>query len=313
MKHVVSVSLGSSRRDHCVETEVGGHKFRIERIGTNGNIEKAIALIRTLDGKVDAFGMGGIDLYIQAGRNRYVFKDARRIAAAARLSPIVDGSGLKNTLEKKALQYLINNGILDFQGKNVLLVCGVDRFGMAETLVESGAQVSFGDLVFCLNIPVLIKSLDTLAAVAGVLGPVVSQLPFQYVYPTGSKQECICNKYQKYYDCHEIIAGDFHYIKKYLPEKISEKIIITNTVTPEDVQLLQGRGARFLITTTPEIQGRSFGTNVMEAVLVTLLGKEKKEIPVEEYYQILERVNFQPRVIDFTEIRSGWDGGERHG
>lgn len=304
MKHVVSVSLGSSRRDHCVETEIIGEKFRIERIGTDGDIEKAIQLIRALDGRVDAFGMGGIDLYIQAGRNRYVFKDARRIADAARISPIVDGSGLKNTLERKAIQYLIANGILDFQGKNVLLVCGVDRFGMAEALAGTGAQVSFGDLVFCLNIPVLLKSLEALSAVAAVLGPVISQLPFRYVYPTGSRQECICDKYQKFYDAHEIIAGDFHYIKKYLPETISEKIFITNTVTPEDVELLRSRGAGCLITTTPEIQGRSFGTNVMEAVLVALLGKKAGQIAPEEYYLILEKVNFQPRVVRFAQTQT---------
>lgn len=37
MKHVVSVSLGSSTRDHRVETEFLGEKFSIERIGMDGD------------------------------------------------------------------------------------------------------------------------------------------------------------------------------------------------------------------------------------------------------------------------------------
>ncbi|PKM89081.1 MAG: quinate 5-dehydrogenase [Firmicutes bacterium HGW-Firmicutes-12] len=300
MKHVVSVSLGSTRRDHSIEVEIGGEEFRIERIGTDGDLEKAVSLVKDLDGKVDAFGMGGIDLYIQAGRHRYMFKDAKRIANAAKLTPIVDGTGLKNTLERKAIQYLKQEGIIDFPGKDVLLVCGVDRFGMAEALVEAGSNVSFGDLVFGLNIPILIRSLETLARVANILGPIVSQLPFKYLYPTGNKQESINDRYKKYYDCNEIIAGDFHYIKKYLPENICKKIIITNTVTKEDVDILQARGARYLITTTPELKGRSFGTNVMEAVLVALLGKRLDQISVEDYYRVLEKVNFQPRIIDLT-------------
>src|SRR5690554_3650848 len=101
MKRIVSVSLGSSKRDHAVETELLGEKFSVERIGTNGDIKKMIALIRELDGKVDAFGLGGIDLYIQAVDRRYTLRDAQKIAAAARSTPIVDGSGLKNTLERK--------------------------------------------------------------------------------------------------------------------------------------------------------------------------------------------------------------------
>ena len=34
MKHIVSVSLGSSKRDHAFETDFMGERFRIERIGT---------------------------------------------------------------------------------------------------------------------------------------------------------------------------------------------------------------------------------------------------------------------------------------
>ena len=55
MKRVVSISLGSSRRDHKTTAEFGGQAFSIERIGTDGDKKKAVALIRELDGKVDAF------------------------------------------------------------------------------------------------------------------------------------------------------------------------------------------------------------------------------------------------------------------
>jgi hypothetical protein len=67
MKRVVSVSLGSSKRDHKVEVNLLGQKFSIERIGTDGDMQKAMELIRSLDGQVAAFGLGGIDLYIYAG------------------------------------------------------------------------------------------------------------------------------------------------------------------------------------------------------------------------------------------------------
>ena len=302
MKHVVSVSLGSSSRDHLVETEIMGEKFRIERIGTDGNFTKAIELVRSLDGKIDALGMGGIDLYIMAGRKRYVLRDALRIKEVARKTPIVDGSGLKNTLERRTIHYLVQEGLFNFAGKNVLLVCGVDRFGMAEALVEVGAKVTFGDLIFGLNLPLPLKSLRMLALAGRTFGPIVSRLPFQYIYPTGEQQDVILKKYSKYYELNEVIAGDFHFIKKYLPENIQCKAILTNTVTLADVELLAARGARCLITSTPELEGRSFGTNVMEAVLVALLGKAVEDITVDDYNQILEQVNFKPRIDNLVKI-----------
>ena len=48
---------------------------------------------------------------------------------------------------------------------------------------------------------------------------------------------------------------------------------MTNTVTLQDVQMLKNRGAKLLVTSTPEFDGRSDGTNVMEALIVSLSGK----------------------------------------
>ena len=59
MKHVVSISLGSSKRDHVVTINIMGEECRVERLGTDGNMQKMIEKIRELDGKVDAFGLGG--------------------------------------------------------------------------------------------------------------------------------------------------------------------------------------------------------------------------------------------------------------
>ncbi len=300
MKRIVSVSLGASGRNHAVETTLLGSRFRIERIGTDGDIGKALRLIKELDGKVDAFGMGGIDLYIQTGRKKYVMRDAKRISCAAKVTPIVDGTGLKDTLERKTIEYLADTGIINFAEKKVLLVCGVDRFGMAEALVKHGAIMTFGDLIFGLNFPVPIRSLEKLAFTAGLLGPIVSKLPFKLLYPTGSRQEVITDKYSKYYNENEVIAGDFLYIKKYLPRRVEGKIILTNTVTTEDVELLKQRGASHLITTTPEFNGRSFGTNVMEALLVALLEKPIAEITNENYLELLERLEFKPRIIKLS-------------
>jgi hypothetical protein len=297
VKKVVSVSLGSSKRNHKVETEILGEKFTIERIGTDGSLARASELIREFDGRVDAFGLGGTDLYICAGKKRYVIREAKRLAKAATKTPIVDGSGLKNTLERKTIKYLHEKENIDFSGKNVLLVCAVDRFGMAESFESCGAKMTYGDLMFGLGIPVPVYSLNTLNKIAGIIAPIVCQLPFKYLYPTGSKQEENDKKrFEKYYKMADIIAGDFHYIKKHLPDNLPGKTIITNTVTLSDIEALRNAGVEKLITTTPNLDGRSFGTNVMEAVLVALSGKKPQEISVQDYENLLDKMNFVPRI-----------------
>ena len=85
MKRIVSVSLGSSSRDHKAVVRIGDEEFTIERIGTDGSYERLFQLIRDLDGKVDAFGMGGISIYLYGKNNRrYILQSAVPILREAR-------------------------------------------------------------------------------------------------------------------------------------------------------------------------------------------------------------------------------------
>ncbi|NLM39381.1 MAG: quinate 5-dehydrogenase [Firmicutes bacterium] len=298
MKRVVSVSIGSSKRDHQAIVRLGGEEFSVERVGTDGDIGKAIDLIRDLDGKVAAFGMGGIDLYLVGGNRRYILREAKKIARAAQKTPIVDGSGLKNTLERRTIQYLAEHERGFFSSTKVLLTCAVDRFGMAEALQETGAEVLYGDFMFILGIPFPLYSLQALGLAARIAAPLIVQLPFRMLYPIGQKQEEQPNKakFAKYYEWADVIAGDFHLIRKYMPDNLQGKRIITNTVIEEDIHFLRERGISTLVTTTPNIDGRSFGTNVMEALLVALLERPVADITPADYLQLLDKVGFVPRI-----------------
>lgn len=303
MKKVVSVSLGSSSRNHKAETEILGEKFIIERIGTDGDRKKAIEIIKELDGKVDAFGMGGIDLYLFSRNKKYLLSSALPIKKAAQKTPIVDGSGLKNTLERMVIDYLTQEKIIDFKNKSIMITSALDRFGMAESLESTGAEIFYGDVFYALGIPYFLKSLDDLDKVAKVLLPVVRHLPFELLYPTGNKQdkENKPHKVKKIFEQVDILAGDFLYIQKNLPQNLDNKIIITNTTTEKNLKQLKALGAKMLITTTPEYQGRSFGTNVMEGVLISLANKPWEELTPRDYREILKQMNFTPRIVWLNE------------
>lgn len=296
MKRVVSISLGSSERNGQALHRFGGYDFAIERIGTDGNKQKAIDLIRTLDGTIDAFGLGGTDLYIYAGNRRFMFRESARIARAAKLTPLVDGSGVKNTLERRVVDYLEKTLGVDFSSKKTLLVCAVDRFGLADALVKSGSKVVFGDLMFGLGLPLPLYSLDRLSQLASVIAPVITQLPISWFYPTGKSQTKCSPKFSQYFHEADIIAGDFHFIRRYAPLELQGKMIITNTVTKEDEKMLKERGVHILVTTTPEIGERSFGTNILEGMLVSLRPGTIDSISSQEYEDMLDQHGVKPRV-----------------
>jgi hypothetical protein len=299
VKRVVSVSLGSSSRDHRAEVDLLGERFDISRVGTDGKLDKAIALIGELDGTVDAIGLGGIDVYLYAGKDRYAFRDGLRLLAAAKKTPVVDGSGLKNTLERNAVAFMQSELGFDLRGKRVLMVSALDRFGMAQALVQAGADVVFGDFIFALDLDRPVRGLDEFEEMARKYLPDAMKLPFQFFYPTGKKQDRPPQpKYPEYYDDADIIAGDYHFMRQFMPEHLDGKTILTNTVTANDVAFLRERGIARLVTTTPDFGGRSFGTNVVEAALVALLGKTWSEVTEDDYRRLLRDLDLKPRVID---------------
>ncbi|MFZ5632618.1 MAG: quinate 5-dehydrogenase [Bacillota bacterium] len=300
MKKVVSVSLGSSRRDHHVHTVLLGTEFEISRRGTDGDFAGALSLLQELDGNVDAIGLGGIDVYLYAGKTRYAVRDGLKLVEAVKKTPVVDGSGLKNTLERETVYYLRDHTDLLPPGCKVLMVSAVDRFGMAEALNEMGCDITFGDLIFSAGIPYPIKTVEELEEIAHKTLPEMVKMPFHMLYPTGKKQESQdeskVQKYGHFYHEADVIAGDYHLVRRYMPGNLKGQLVITNTTTRDDVEFLREKGAGWLVTTTPEYEGRSFGTNVMEAVMVVLLGKKWDDITPGEYLELMGRLEMKPRV-----------------
>lgn len=301
LKHVVSVSLGSAKRNKTVEATLFGEPFRIERIGTDGDLDRFAALFRELDGKVDALGIGGADMYLWLGDRRYTFRQIRRLVSGARITPVVDGSGLKNSLERQAVYYLQEHRILPLSGMNAFLVMAVDRFGMAQALANVCARTVFGDVIFGLGLPIPIRGYGSIKLLGSVMLPVITRLPFQWFYPTGAKQETRQPKARNVFDWADLIAGDWHYIRRYMPDVLPGKVILTNTIRKADLDLLRGAGVRTVVTTTPQMDGESFGTNVMEGVLVALLGRRPEELTDADYTDALARLGWRPTV---TELES---------
>ena len=300
MKKILSVSLGSASRDHTTQHEFLGQECELSRQGTGADFEKALAMYREYDGKVDAFGVGGIEFYLGVGKRRYYFREAKRIRAAIQVSKVGDGNGVKGLLVQRAfaaLEERLNEDGTSLKGMQALKTNAVDRYVMAEALVNAGCSPVFGDLMFSLGLPIPIRKLSTVRLVAAILLPVITQLPFKLFYPLGSAQDKEPEpKWTQYYQEATVLAGDFVSIRAHMPDDLSGKIIVTNTTTAKNVEELQKRGLHLLVTTTPRLEGRSFGTNVMEATLRALIDKPDPDITATDFLDLIERIPLEPNI-----------------
>jgi hypothetical protein len=302
MKKALSISIGSSVRDKEVIIDLLNQQVNISRVGTDGDMQKATQMYRDLDGKVDAFGVGGTDLGLYVDKKWYRLHSVASLVKDVKITPVADGCGLKTTLEVNIAKVLEDEvgGYLDQVGRTVLIMAAVDRYGMVRSFVDAGYKCIFGDIMFALGAGIPMYSEKQVKTFAAALIPIVSRLPFEWVYPTGESQHQRKPKFTQYFEQCSVIAGDCHYITKYMPDAMHGKIVVTNTTTPDDVKLFTEAGVKYLMTTTPVLDGRSFGTNMMEAAILAALGyKEKVDYRhAESYFAMLsdaiKQIGFKP-------------------
>src|SRR5579859_3184518 len=147
MKRAVSISLGSSKRDKAVEVELLGERVSIERIGSDGDMEKAAQMYKDLDGKVDAFGVGGADLGLMVADKWYPLYSINKMVRF-----------VKNTLEKRVVPFMEQHIAADLEPKRVMMTGGADRWGMTRSFLDGGFECVFCDLMFALGIPLPLRS-----------------------------------------------------------------------------------------------------------------------------------------------------------
>ena len=294
MKQAVSVSLGSDVRDAHAEIKLLGKTLTLRREGWNGSVANVTRRFGELDGHVDAFGVGGIDLWVYSATRQYPLKSAHKLITNVQKTPVVDGSGLKHTLERQTATIVKKVT----RKKKVMIVSALDRMGMTQSFFENDFDVLCGDGAFALGIPLKIRKLSGLNSLARTMLPIVSRLPIHMIYPTGDAQNKIEPKYGDWYDWADIIAGDCLYIKKHMPDDLTGKVVVTNTTTAADREAFHQRGVSHIITTTPVLNGRSFGTNLFEAGL-TAVADKKRPLTNPEIQAFIKELDLKPSVVDW--------------
>lgn len=295
MKHAVSISLGSSKRDKSVKINFKGEEILVERIGTDGDINRAHKMYLDLDGKVDAFGVGGVDLYLRLDEREYPLRAALKLVEGVKSTPLVDGRGLKHTLERRVFELAKKDlaGSLHFE--QAFVPVAIDRIGLAQAVAEVSDRIVLGDLMVALGVPFPIYGIPAFKRVARIMLPMVSRFPMSMIFygSDGAEQK---PKYTKFFEGSDLLAGDFLFMRKYMPLDISGKTVITNTTTDENIELLRQRGAKMVITTTPRYEGRSFGTNMLEAALTAYSGKGRP-LSDAELNMLIDELELKPTVL----------------
>jgi hypothetical protein len=297
MKRAVSISLGSSERNKSVKIRLKDQEILVERIGTDGDIALARQMYLDLDGIVQAFGVGGVDLYLRLDEREYPLHAALKMVRGVSNTPLCDGRGLKHTLERRVFELAFPRS-KQVHFRQAFVPVAIDRLGLAEASAQVSERIVLGDLMVALGLPFPVYGIPAFKRLARIMLPLVSIFPMSMLFYGSSGAEHK-PKYTKYFLGSDLIAGDFLFMRKYMPERMDGATVVTNTTTAANIELLKARGVKMVITTTPRYEGRSFGTNMLEAALTAYAGLGRRLTDV-ELDALIDDLELKPAVLELN-------------
>jgi predicted amino acid dehydrogenase len=298
MKQVVVIHLGEG--EDLSTVSFLGQSLQMRRVGCGGDAARASELISTFDGKVDAIGLEEMPAYLELGTARVPHSIGSTLPEAARITPVVDGSGVRAGLERWGIILADRAQPGIFSRKRVLMVPGLNHSGLAQALERRSSGLRYADPMVYFALPDFpgVGSRQTLEQAAKPTLERLRNSPFTLIEPQPGPTDM--PRASAPFDWADILAGDAGAIRRYAPRQLKRKTIVVESATEEDVADLERRGASIVVTLMPSLVEKGglgrWSAAAIEAVLVAL--RPSKDAPLNEdtYLNLIADLDWTPAI-----------------
>lgn len=298
MKRILVVHLESE--DNEVVVQILGQSVTILRRGCHGDAVRAKALIEEFDGQVAAIGLQGLPSTLQLGPAQVEHEVGITLPAAAKQTPVVDGSGIRAGLERWGVMLADRAQPGIFSHKQVLMCPGLNHTGMVSALERRASTIQFADPFVYFGWPKVpgVGSGSTLNQVASTQLDRLKSAPFRRIYPQPG--EAGRERSPVPFRLADVIAGDIGAIRRYAPEQLRHKTVVVNHANEDDAADLKKRGAAILVTLMPTLSPAdelgSLPSSTIEALLVAVRPDPATPLSEDTYLDMLADLEWSPAV-----------------
>ncbi|WP_206202968.1 saccharopine dehydrogenase NADP-binding domain-containing protein [Thioalkalivibrio sp. XN8] len=299
MKKVVTVTLGSSQRDFTFETDFLGHRFQVTRLGADDDVNRAWELMRRAQSKADAIGLGEVADHYHVGQDTVTNRETRRLTKVVTRVPVTTGAKLRRLLQVHAVRWVQNHIGSYFNNNIVLFLSGMRNYDMALAMSDYTPNLRFADVLAQTGAPTMLTSLRQLELYARGSDLVLSGRPGEMLESalTGFKSRLMAREVARAH----VIVGTFAELKAVGSAKnLAGKTVITSAVDEEAEEFFRACKANLVIDVSPQLFDKVVGINVLEAMILASLRKPQEAISDEDFHEIIEELDIQPRLLHPT-------------
>ncbi|NNM21687.1 MAG: dehydrogenase [Gammaproteobacteria bacterium] len=309
MKRVVTVSLGSSAKDHEFEAEFLGHQMQVRRLGADADETKAWELLRRVQADADAVGLGMVRDHFEVGSRRYLDKDTERLLNVVTRCPVTTGARLRRMLQVRAVRHVQRKLGHYFNNNHVLFLSGMANYEMAMAMSDYTSNLVFADAVFGTGTPKLLKSIRSLEVFARTARVATRFLPDKLTDRLARLTKTKKRVMGKAFDAAHVIVGTFADIEACgTPANLKGKTLITSAIDDERLAFFRDCEVNLVIDVSPMLfEDRVVGMNTIQAMILAALDITSEELTEHDLTEIIDELKITPRLLhptgEFRNIR----------
>jgi len=302
MKTVLVVHLGEG--DERAVAEILGSQVEVRRIGAGGDPQRVRTLLNEYNGRVDAIGLEGYPRELNLAGYRMPHTTGASLPEAAPDTPVVDGSGVRHTLESWSLILAERAQPGLFSKKRVLMVPGMNHHSLVRGMRRYTEEIRYADPVIYFALPdfPLFTSPNLAARIAL---PTLEQLktaPFRRITPQSGSPGT--PRAERPFLWADVLAGDIGAIRRYAPRRLKRKIVVAEWADAEDLEDLRARGVSVVVNLIPRLEEEGGfehrSAAMLEAILAALRHDKNQPLTENTYLDMVADLEWQP-VIHFLQ------------
>lgn len=298
MKHILVIDLYRGKTTRTIV--FAGERIEIQWVGCEGNFERAQELVSEFDGKADAIALEGMPAQLKLGAETRAHVEGTRLLSVAMQTPVVDGSGVRDGLERWAVMLADRAQPGIFAEKHILMVPGVNHSGLADEIAKHSPVVRYADPFVFFNLPDFpgVGSKETLQQAAAPTLDQVARLPFKRVHALAGTPHA--HRVGAPFAHADMLVGDVGAIRRYAPHNLKGKTIVVEYAGEQDIADLQTRGASIVVTMMPCLQERGalgdLPASVLEAIFIACRADAKLPATQDTYLDLIANLDWTPHI-----------------
>ena len=299
MKKVVTVTLGSSKKDFEFKTTFLGQEFSVRRLGADKDSSRAWELMRRQQANADAIALSDMVDHYHVGLRTVVNKESQALMQVVTRVPVTTGASLRRLLQVRAVRHVQKELGNYFNNNLVLFLSGMRNYDMAVALSDYTRNLSFADPVFQAGSPLLLSSLEQLELYAKGKELLPGIVPGKFLKSVLStlKNKIVANAVAKSH----VIVGTFREVQAVSSSgNLDGKTLITSAIDDEALAFFAKHKVNLVVDVSPKLFDKVVGISTITAMILASTGKSEAELSDHDFEEIINELDIKPRLLHPT-------------